>query len=81
MAEERAPEGFDRLEDIFRPGELEDVARRYKQVAEFDPEGAQPPGMRAMSAEPIAVERRATSPVPSHRFHLHRWGPAGPSVT
>jgi 5-methylphenazine-1-carboxylate 1-monooxygenase len=38
MAEERAPDGFDRVEDIFRPGELEGVARRYKQVAGFDPD-------------------------------------------
>jgi 2-polyprenyl-6-methoxyphenol hydroxylase-like FAD-dependent oxidoreductase len=38
MAEERAPDGFDRVEDIFLPGELEEVARRYKQVAGFDPE-------------------------------------------
>lgn len=38
MAEERAPHGFDRVEDVFRPGELEDAARRYKQVAGFDPE-------------------------------------------
>jgi hypothetical protein len=38
MAEERAPCGFDRVEDLFRPGELEEVARRYKQVAGFDPE-------------------------------------------
>ena len=72
MAEERAPDGFDRVEDIFRPGELEGVARRYKQVAGFDPEAAQPPGMRAMrsSAVQIAVERRATLPVPNHRFDL-----------
>jgi 2-polyprenyl-6-methoxyphenol hydroxylase-like FAD-dependent oxidoreductase len=28
MSEERAPDGFDRVEEIFRPGELEEVARR-----------------------------------------------------
>ena len=39
MAEERAPDGFDRVEDVFRAGELEEIARRYKQVAGFDPEG------------------------------------------
>jgi hypothetical protein len=38
LAEERAPAGFDRVEEVFRPGELEEVARRYKQVAGFDPE-------------------------------------------
>jgi hypothetical protein len=36
MAEKRAPNRFDRVEVIFRPGELEEVARRYNQVAGFD---------------------------------------------
>lgn len=32
LAHERAPEGFDRLEDIFAEGELQDIADRYKQL-------------------------------------------------
>ena len=34
-AEERAPDGFERVEDVFAPGELEAIAARYKQVAGF----------------------------------------------
>jgi 5-methylphenazine-1-carboxylate 1-monooxygenase len=29
-AEERAPDGFDRVEDVFPPGELQAMADRYK---------------------------------------------------
>lgn len=36
MAEERAPEGFGRIEDVIDAAELEDIARRYKQIAGFD---------------------------------------------
>ena len=36
MAEQRAPGGFERVEDIFAPGELEEIAAQYKQVAGFD---------------------------------------------
>ena len=32
LAHERAPEGFDKLEDIFAPGELKEMADRYKQL-------------------------------------------------
>jgi 2-polyprenyl-6-methoxyphenol hydroxylase-like FAD-dependent oxidoreductase len=35
FAEERAPDGFARVEDVFAPGELEGIAARYKQVAGF----------------------------------------------
>jgi 2-polyprenyl-6-methoxyphenol hydroxylase-like FAD-dependent oxidoreductase len=35
LAEERAPDGFARVEDVFAPGELESIAARYKQVAGF----------------------------------------------
>jgi len=38
LAEERAPNGFARAEDVFAPGELEGIAVRYKQIAGFDPE-------------------------------------------
>jgi hypothetical protein len=37
LAEERAPDGFERIEDIFAPGELEELALSYKRVAGFDP--------------------------------------------
>jgi 2-polyprenyl-6-methoxyphenol hydroxylase-like FAD-dependent oxidoreductase len=37
MAEERAPQGFARVEDVFAPGELEGVAASYKQIAGFIP--------------------------------------------
>lgn len=38
MVEERAPDGFERLEDVIGRDELEAVAARYKQVAGFDRE-------------------------------------------
>jgi len=42
LAEERAPEGFSRVEDVFGPGELEGIASTYKQIAGFArPAGAQ----------------------------------------
>jgi len=36
MVEDRAPEGFERLDDVISPAELEEVSSRYKQVAGFD---------------------------------------------
>lgn len=36
MVEERAPAGFDRLDEVISQAELEAVAARYKQVAGFD---------------------------------------------
>ena len=36
MVEERAPNGFEHLEDVISQAELEEVAERYKQVAGFD---------------------------------------------
>ncbi|MCX7588895.1 hypothetical protein [Phenylobacterium sp. 58.2.17] len=30
LAHERAPQGFDRIEDVFADGELEAIAARYK---------------------------------------------------
>jgi 2-polyprenyl-6-methoxyphenol hydroxylase-like FAD-dependent oxidoreductase len=35
LAEERAPQGFARIEDVFAPGELETIAASYKRVAGF----------------------------------------------
>jgi 5-methylphenazine-1-carboxylate 1-monooxygenase len=36
IVEERAPHGFDRLEDVITRQELEDIAQRYKVIAGFD---------------------------------------------
>ena len=36
LAEERSPGGFADVNDVFAPGELEDIAAQYKQVAGFD---------------------------------------------
>jgi 2-polyprenyl-6-methoxyphenol hydroxylase-like FAD-dependent oxidoreductase len=36
MVEERAPNGFEHLEDVISQAELEQVAERYKQLAGFD---------------------------------------------
>lgn len=38
LAEERAPDGFARIEDVFAEGELEAIAARYKAVAGFSKE-------------------------------------------
>jgi len=38
IAEERAPQGFARIEDVFAAGELEGIAARYKAVAGFSKE-------------------------------------------
>jgi 2-polyprenyl-6-methoxyphenol hydroxylase-like FAD-dependent oxidoreductase len=35
LAEERAPDGFARVEDVFAPGELEGIAASYKRIAGF----------------------------------------------
>lgn len=37
LAEERAPGGFERVEDVFAPGELEELSTCYKRTAGFDP--------------------------------------------
>lgn len=36
MVHERAPEGFERLEDVISYAELEGIANRYKKIAGFD---------------------------------------------
>ena len=38
MAEERAPDGFTRIEDVIPRHELEEIARSFKLAAGFDPE-------------------------------------------
>ncbi|MEJ0016318.1 MAG: flavin-dependent oxidoreductase [Acetobacteraceae bacterium] len=38
MVEERAPGGFDRVEDVMSPEELAEVAANYKRIAGFDPD-------------------------------------------
>jgi hypothetical protein len=35
LADERAPAGFARVDDVFAPGELAEIAARYKRVAGF----------------------------------------------
>jgi len=37
LAETRAPGGFDRIEDVFAPGELQELSSHYKRIAGFDP--------------------------------------------
>jgi len=36
IAEERAPNGFENIEDVIPRAELEEIAARYKRVAGFD---------------------------------------------
>ena len=36
LAESRAPDGFERIEDVFAPGELEALSAEYKRTAGFD---------------------------------------------
>ena len=38
LVEERAPEGFARLDDVIRREELEEIARAYRRIAGLDPE-------------------------------------------
>jgi 5-methylphenazine-1-carboxylate 1-monooxygenase len=38
IAHERAPDGFDSVEEVFAPGELAATAAEYKRIAGFDPE-------------------------------------------
>lgn len=38
IVHERAPDGFQRLEDVITQKELEEIANRYKQIAGFDKE-------------------------------------------
>jgi 2-polyprenyl-6-methoxyphenol hydroxylase-like FAD-dependent oxidoreductase len=47
IAEERAPDGFARIEDIFSDGELEGIAARYKAVAGFSRDAVNELGRRS----------------------------------
>ena len=38
IAEQHAPNGFHRIEDVFAPGELEELSTRYKRTAGFAPD-------------------------------------------
>ncbi|MEZ5257768.1 MAG: hypothetical protein R2705_12995 [Ilumatobacteraceae bacterium] len=43
LAEERSPAGFERVEDVGAPGELEEISARYKAIAGFQrPAGQEP---------------------------------------
>ena len=37
LAEERAPHGFQHIDEVFRPGELEQLSAEYKGTADFAP--------------------------------------------
>jgi hypothetical protein len=37
LAEARTPDGFERIEDVFAPGDLDGIASAYKKLAGFDP--------------------------------------------
>ncbi len=37
LAEERAPDGFDNIDDVFAPGELQALSDEFKRIAGFDP--------------------------------------------
>lgn len=56
LVEERAPDGFARLDDVVRQDELEAIARAYKQAAGFDAD--------ALNARPsLSVRDSAARPV------------------
>ncbi len=48
LAEERAPAGFARVDDVFAPGELAEIAARYKRVAGFAPESDRAHGSKGL---------------------------------
>ncbi len=37
LAEERAPDGFESVDDVFAPGEVEAIAAQYRNIAGFSP--------------------------------------------
>ena len=54
VVEDRAPDGFARLDDVISREELEEIARSYKQIAGFEPE--------ALNTRPsLTVGRRMSS--------------------
>ena len=42
VLEERAPDGFARIEDVAAPGELESIAARYKVLTGLRPQAPEP---------------------------------------
>ncbi|HEX5377007.1 MAG TPA: hypothetical protein VFW47_00440, partial [Phenylobacterium sp.] len=42
LAQERAPDGFSDIEQVFAPGELEAIAARYKVLTGLRPQETQP---------------------------------------
>lgn len=46
MVHERAPQGFERLEDVITYAELEEISNRYKQIAGFHKEKLNQVGMK-----------------------------------
>jgi 2-polyprenyl-6-methoxyphenol hydroxylase-like FAD-dependent oxidoreductase len=55
MAEDRAPDGFERIGDVIPRAELEEIARSFKLAAGFDPQ--------TLNARPsLGVRRRPSSP-------------------
>ena len=49
LVEERAPDGFARIEDVLSAAELEDAAAGYKRIAGFDKD--------ALNSRPSIVQR------------------------
>jgi hypothetical protein len=63
LAEQRAPNGFKRIEDVIPHGELAHIARAYKVAAGFDPEEL---NSRPSLSLPYPTDARpATAPRPS----------------
>ena len=50
IAEQRAPDGFDSVDDVFEPGELEAIAAEYRTIAGF----SQDQVAASLEAEPSA---------------------------
>ena len=50
LVEQRAPNGYSRIEDVLTPEELEGTAAGYKQIAGFDRD--------ALNSRPPIVRRR-----------------------
>jgi len=63
MAEERAPDGFDRIQDVFAAGELEAIAARYKAVAGFSKEAVGALGKAHRPGAPMASQPTQTDDV------------------
>jgi 5-methylphenazine-1-carboxylate 1-monooxygenase len=58
LAEARAPNGFDRIEEVFAPGELEELSSRYKRTAGFDSEILNDRASLSVHSRPSSEPRR-----------------------